>query len=138
MIELRDAIANAKDFATLDNLFANEVDVRISFLTGREEIVVVGYQGSVSSDYIAEQVFVKSSIYTKDAHVEILKENLLNKVFASVETRVRQSERVCGMTLIYKVRHISRTLWSSSTELALNTPYWLRHRAVIDCLTEIV
>ncbi len=90
-------------------IFNAHVHVKIDKVWGVDLVSVEGYTGSISTDFIAEEIIAKFSNIKPDESAIQLAELLKNKVFIPLRERVVKLEiNDCSALLFYTLRNIVR------------------------------
>lgn len=114
-MRLDHAISQSQTCEQFCNIFSKSVDVQINTLWGVDAVCVEGYEGTVTTDFIAKAVSAKFSKISEDQEQMALKlaDDLTSKIFVPLRDRIIQLDRSnCAATLLYKIRNFGRIGWT--------------------------
>ncbi|NGX34066.1 MAG: hypothetical protein K1060chlam1_00413 [Candidatus Anoxychlamydiales bacterium] len=113
-MNLEIAVNNSSTCSQFFNIFDNNVQVDVNTMWGTDNVSVDGYEGTVSTDFIARQLFLKfTNDKVSDDESTQLATLLETKVFIPLRDRIIQLDKYsCCSTLIYKIRNFTRIGWT--------------------------
>ncbi len=131
-MKLADAIMNCGTCGDFSEIFKdNEVYVEIDTWWGEDSVTVNGYEGAVTTDFVAQQMISKFSCTKNEKTAAIeLADVIDEKIFNSLKKRIRKLEKDnCMSTLVYRIRSLHRMGYSPSNINLTGGDYLLQHSA---------
>lgn len=117
-MRLQEAINKSVNCQGFCEIFEKRVKTELDLFWGLDSVSVEGYEGSVSTHFIAQQILGKFHLIKEEEEKSALalSEFLTNKVFIPLRDRLMESDRAsCGLsTLTYKIRNCSQMCWVPS------------------------
>lgn len=117
-MRLSEAISKSESCQNFCKIFENRVNTQIDLFWGLDSVSVEGYEGSVTTYFIARQILDKFHlIKEKEEKAALSLFGLMtNKVFIPLRDRIIECDRVsCYLsTLFYKIRNCSQICWVPS------------------------
>jgi hypothetical protein len=129
-MDLFQAMTKATSIAELNDIFENNVKVELGWVNDR--VTVDGYQGVVTTDFIAGRALRLSpspnNLTSESAH---LAELLLSKVFRPLKNLVESPENRCTF---YQFVAFTRISWTPPPVAEFSRSAALKHAMVLGCL----
>ncbi|MEM1283102.1 MAG: hypothetical protein AAGG81_06065 [Chlamydiota bacterium] len=129
-MELNNALEKAKSYSELNDIFENNVDVKLGFLN--DEVSVTGYEGTVTTDYIARRIMdLYKQPAKSDEESRKLASLLEDKVFLPLKDLVEAPENHCSL---YQVSALARVIWTPPPAQQFGHSIALKHAMVLRVL----
>lgn len=125
---LSDALSKAKSITDLNDIFAHEVDVQIGCMN--DIVTVDGYEGSVTTDAIAQKVMRSSPEWETDDSTQ-LATYLAEKVFTPLRNLVEAPKNRCAA---YQIVALTRIGWTPPPAPQFGKSIALKHAMVLGML----
>lgn len=123
-IFLSHAITKAKSIAELNDIFINKVNIQLGW--ANDKVTVEGYEGSVSTDFIANLVLNLSDSETGDS--KRLASFFAEKVFIQLKHLVDSPENQCSP---YQLAALTRLIWTPPQAPEFGNSIALKHAMVL-------
>lgn len=124
---LSQAITKAKSIDDFNTIFENNVVIQLGWVN--DKVTVQGYQGTVTTDLIAQCVLKVSSSETKDS--KKLATLLAMKVFTPLKNLVEAPENQC---VPYQIAALTRIGWTPRPASEFGRSIALKHAMVLGLL----
>jgi hypothetical protein len=136
-MRLNEAINHSCTYEQLVKIFERDVEVQVDTFWGVDSVKIEGYEGTVSTDLIANHVGRKlsSGFHGNACGIETLQraplklaELLRDKVFTPLRDRLKKLDRTnCMLTLPYKIRNCVRMAWTPQDDRLTGGYLALKH-----------
>ena len=124
------------------SIFNPKVSVQIDAFWGVDSVSIEGYQGTVTTDFIASQIMKKFGREIKEDQEESalkLAELLKGKVFIPLRQYVKKLDKYnCWLSITYKIRNCTRIGWTPEDFELTHGYYVLKHSMCIMVLDKSV
>lgn len=126
-MNLSQAITKAKSIADLNDIFVSKVNVQLGW--ANDSVTIEGYQGAVTTDFIAHRVLNLSNSETEDS--KRLANFLAKKVFIPLKNLVESPENQCSP---YQLMALTRIGWTPPQFPEFGRSVALKHAMVLGLL----
>ena len=130
-MDLSQVITKAKSVADLNEVFAHNVNVKLGWLN--DIVTVEGYEGAVSTDFIARRVVsVRRGLEITEDSKQLAK-FLAEKVFAPLTNLVESPENCCSL---YQLTALTRMTYTPPQEPEFGCSIALKHAMILGLLDQ--
>ena len=130
-MRLSEAITKAKSVTELRDVFANDVNIELGRIT--DAVTVKGYEGSVTTDFIARKVSGSFFRAEKEEGSKELAVSLAKKVFTPLRSLVESRQNRCSF---YQVAALTRIGWTPPPAPEFGDCTALKHAMILGCLDD--
>lgn len=126
-MDLQQALTKATTVTEFIDIFKNDVKVTLGWVN--DQVTIDGYQGSVTTDFIARRIVLLNQLKTEDSAT--LRWNLAVKVFFPLKNLVESPENQCSL---YQLTALTRIFWTWAPAQQFGRSIALKHAMVLRIL----
>lgn len=126
-MNLSEVIVEAMSIARLNEIFVGEVNVQLGWVN--DSVTIEGYEGAITTDFIAYRVLNLSGAETEDS--KRLANLLEEKVFTPLKILVESPENQYSL---YQLIALTRVGWTPPQSSEFGSSWALKHAMVLGLL----